>query len=522
MISTRRALIAAIVFLSTASAVLTQEPPLDRTAGEQATGAEVGEVAISIGGVVHEIAFQANEAGDALYQGDIVLGSVDAMQAADGVSLQDLDEDILFGLALRNRDARWPDGIVRYRINPDLEMPERVHSAIAEWEAMTSISFTEISTTDGNYVEFMPGSGCSSAVGMVGGRQKITLGTSCGIGNAIHEIGHALGLHHEQARGDRGQHVVVLTENIEPGRAGNFSRDPTNFEDIDDYCYDSIMHYGEFAFSIQPNVLPTLETIPAGIAIGQRSGLAPCDVATIEQIYEVADDPVVAAFVGDVELFPEGCQASRKCYLRNDLVFTDPANVMWKAGKWIEGSPEAVETGITDGASIPDWAQPIIGDPYNEQYLKAAIVHDHYCYQENHVRGWRETHRMFHDALLALGVPWLKAKVMYAAVYLGGPKWVELVPGETCGPNCVFDAISGEAGFIEKEGEALRVRAPQYDEPGFDEALAAIESRIESDPNLSLADIEALVHELKPGDLFYTQDDQHVVSAADDPILTVQ
>jgi hypothetical protein len=48
--------------------------------------------------------------------------------------------------------------------------------------------------------------------------------------------------------------------------------------------------------------------------------------------------------------------------------------------------------------------------------------HDHYCYKENHVRGWRQTHKAFYYALNTLGVPALKAKIMYAAVYLGGPE----------------------------------------------------------------------------------------------------
>ena len=37
------------------------------------------------------------------------------------------------------------------------------------------------------------------------------------IGNVVHEIGHALGLQHEQAREDRSEHVIVFTENIEDG-----------------------------------------------------------------------------------------------------------------------------------------------------------------------------------------------------------------------------------------------------------------------------------------------------------------
>ena len=110
MISARSLLIATIVLHSTATHVFAQEPPADRTVGEQAAGAAVGAIDITIGGVAHQVVFQENEAGEAIYQGDIVLGPAAALQAADGVSLQDLDDDILFGLAIRNREnamARW-------------------------------------------------------------------------------------------------------------------------------------------------------------------------------------------------------------------------------------------------------------------------------------------------------------------------------------------------------------------------------------------------------------------------------
>jgi hypothetical protein len=82
-------------------------------------------------------------------------------------------------------------------------------------------------------------------------------------------------------------------------------------------------------------------------------------------------------------------------------------------------------------ATIPSWARPFVGGPFDPSYIKAAVIHDHYC--DRHVRPWRSTHRAFYDALIALGLDTAKAKVMYYAVYLGGPKWVKLIPGKPCG-----------------------------------------------------------------------------------------
>jgi hypothetical protein len=101
---------------------------------------------------------------------------------------------------------------------------------------------------------------------MAGGVQSIGGSGICDTGTILHEMGHALGLFHEQSRTDRNTYVNYMEANIDKPQHGNFDIYDSGV-DSGLYNYSSIMEYGPFDFS-RDGVSPTLETIPAGMALG--------------------------------------------------------------------------------------------------------------------------------------------------------------------------------------------------------------------------------------------------------------
>jgi hypothetical protein len=80
---------------------------------------------------------------------------------------------------------------------------------------------------------------------------------------------------------------------------------------------------------------------------------------------------------------------------------------------------------LTDGMSIPKWLQPVVGEPFEGNTLRAALFHDALCYHKN--KSQEVTHKLFELILKIDGFPFWKRKAAYLAVIgwnrFKNPEW---------------------------------------------------------------------------------------------------
>ena len=241
--------------------------------------------------------------GIASSEGSAAFSNLPHQVDSTGRSFVEID-DMRFGshtADLNSADAAignvWTGGTVYYVFDSAVTSTNRDvwRDAAAAWSSAAALTFVE-GTGVGNYIYVQNSTGNNSYVGMIGGQQIMNIYNWNYKFIVAHEIGHALGLVHEQSRSDRDSFVTILFANIQAGAENNFSKLSTT--SYGTYDFDSVMHYSRTSFS--SNGGNTIEPLPAYASylnvMGQRDHLRTLDLSGMAQRYGGVVGPNLAPY----------------------------------------------------------------------------------------------------------------------------------------------------------------------------------------------------------------------------------
>jgi astacin (peptidase family M12A)/IPT/TIG domain-containing protein/dockerin type I repeat protein len=289
--------------------------------------------------------------GKAIFQGDIILNKIDSIdpkhsQSSFGPNSVGLDYSQYLWPRVGNQYQ------IPYVIDPASGNLTNLNTAISQFNSTFSNIKFVARTAQTDYVNFYfdpndnSGQG-EASIGHEGGEQQV-LGAGgsfnpCSVLTILHEMGHVVGLWHEQSRSDRDSYISISYTNVIKGSFFNFDQVYDNAQQTTLFDYASLMQYGAFTYS--RNGGPVTETIPAGIPLSNTTGYSAADIDGIQRLYGNAPTAVtVTSNPPGLQVIVDGTtlttpQTFNNWALNSSHTFGIPSGVQSKSG-FIVGSTQ--------------------------------------------------------------------------------------------------------------------------------------------------------------------------------------
>jgi Protein of unknown function (DUF1353) len=157
----------------------------------------------------------------------------------------------------------------------------------------------------------------------------------------------------------------------------------------------------------------------------------------------------------------------RMMQLLSPVSFTDKKGKVWSVpANW-----------KIDGASIPQVFWTVAGSPFDGNYRRASVIHDHYCDVDTEFT--KDTHDMFKEASLFDGVSFVKATAMRIAIGVGGTGCGKGDPPNTTFSNLNEVIVSGKQDDFADVLRQLDVPNSNFRTSSLPERKSAIEDLVD-------------------------------------------